>query len=299
MPSANPFTRLRPGDRVAVIAPASAPDPDRLRAGVEVLASWGLEAVILPSATTSRRHLGDLAADDFVRAHDVIKASGDPEVAAIWAARGGYGVQRMIDLVPHGNFNPRSRCRPIIGFSDLTPLLLRAMCESGTQMIHGPMVVNLGEAPEEALDHLHRLLFEPHVPRTLVTGLTSWSGGDVQGVLLGGNVSLLAASVGTRDLPKPEGAIVLLEDVGQPQWVIDRALTQLIRAGWLSRAAGILLGDFSLDDDPALVTAMLRDRLLPLGVPVWAGMPAGHEQLNLALPVGAMVRIVGGYLRLA
>ena len=121
------------------------------------------------------------------------------------------------------------------------------------------MVVNLGEAPEEALDHLHRLLFEPHVPRTLVTGLTSWSGGDVQGVLLGGNVSLLAASVGTRDLPKPEGAIVLLEDVGQPQWVIDRALTQLIRAGWLSRAAGILLGDFSLDDDPARALQLARD----------------------------------------
>ena len=129
--------------------------------------------------------------------------------------------------------------------------------------------------------------------------LRPWREGRPEGTLLGGNVALLAASIGTGDLPSAEGAIVLLEDVGQSAWVLDRGLTQLVRAGWLRRAAGIVLGDFSMDDDPAAVEAVLRDRLLPLGVPVWAGARIGHERVNLAVPLGGHARIIEGYLRLA
>jgi muramoyltetrapeptide carboxypeptidase len=297
MPSAAPFRRLRRGDAVAVVAPASPPPAHRVAAGVQVLRAWGLEPEVLPSVSATH-DLPHLAGSDALRAAELVQAWRDPDIAAIWCARGGYGVQRILDLLPRDLFS-QGRAKPIIGFSDVTPLLHRAMRDSRVQMVHGPMVVALGESSEEVLTHVHRLLFERALPRTLLTGLTAWVGGDrpVSGPLLGGNVTLLAASLGTNDLPSAEGAVVLLEDVGQEQWAIDRAVTQLIRSGWFDGAAGIVVGDVDLDDDPDLVERMLRDRLLPLGIPVWAGAPVGHQPCNLALPIGAQVRVSGGYLR--
>lgn len=304
-PSAAAFRRLAVGDTVAVLAPSSPPTAQRLAAGAAVLRRWGLDVVLLPSVTAGHPVLPHLAGADELRAGDLVRAWRDPAVRAIWCARGGYGAQRMTDLLPGGLF-AQGEPKPIIGFSDVTPLLHLAMTGSGTQMVHGPALVTLGETDGGTLDHLHRLLFEPHAPRTLLTSLTmSLTGAThdahsvVTGTLLGGNVALLAASVGTGDLPDATGAVILLEDVGQPSWVLDRGLTQLLRSGWLGGAAGILLGDFSMDDEPGLVDAVLRDRLGPLGVPVWAGAQVGHERVNLALPLGARVRVGGGYLRLA
>lgn len=291
------FPPLVPGDPVAVVAPASAPEAQRVSRGLDILRRWDLVPVVLPSVT-ARPALGHLAGSDTARARDLVTAWRDDTVRAIWCARGGYGAQRLLDLLPARLF-AQGGPKPIIGFSDVTPLLHRALQGSGTQMVHGPAIVNLGEAGDETLDHLHTLLTEPFRPRTLLHGLRPWREGRPEGTLLGGNVALLAASIGTGDLPSAEGAIVLLEDVGQSAWVLDRGLTQLVRAGWLRRAAGIVLGDFSMDDDPAAVEAVLRDRLLPLGVPVWAGARIGHERVNLAVPLGGHARIIEGYLRLA
>jgi muramoyltetrapeptide carboxypeptidase len=300
MPSAAfaPFPRLRVGDRIAVVAPSSPPPAQRVAAGLEALRGWGLLPEAFPSVTATHPTLSGLAGDDRLRAKDVADAWRDPGVRAIWCARGGYGVQRMLDLLPEGLF-VEGEPKPIIGFSDVTPLLHAAMIGSGTQMVHGPSVVNLGELQADNLAQVHRLMHEAHAPRTLLTGLTPWVEGVAQGRLLGGNVALLAASIGTGDLPESTGSVILLEDVGQPAFVLDRGLTQLIRSGWLPKASGILLGDFSMDDDPARVDAVLRDRLVPLGIPVWSGAPVGHTEVNLALPLGSRVHISGGYLRLA
>lgn len=293
-----PFRRLSPGDRVAVVAPSSRPSRERVEAGAAVLRGWGLEPVSLPGVTAQHPRLPHLAGEDRVRADDLAAAWRDRAVSAIWCARGGHGAQRMLDLLPRGLF-ASGEPKPIVGFSDVTPLLHRAAWESGTQMVHGPALVGLGESDATTLEHLRTLLFEAPTPRTLASGLRAWAGGDVAGTLVGGNVALLAASVGTADLPPASGAVVLLEDVGQAHWVVDRALTQLVRSGWLTGVAGIIVGDFSLEDDPDVVETMLRDRLLGLGVPVWAGLPVGHGRVNLALPLGSRVRVVGGYLRLA
>lgn len=306
MPSAAPFRRLRTGDVVAVVAPASRPQPDRVERGVAVLEQWGLETVVLPSVTARHSTLPHLAGDDDTRAADLVDAWRGPEIAAIWCARGGYGVQRILDLLPARLFAEGEQ-KPIIGFSDITPLLHRAMVESGTQMIHGPAIVGLGESGAPMLEQVHGLLFDRDDPRTLLTHLTPWPGpsaervveGVVEGQLLGGNVALLANSIGTADLPSAEGAVVLLEDTGQESWVLDRNLTQLIRSGWLPGAAGIVLGDFTMDDPDGVVQAVLRDRVGSLGVPVWAGARIGHTEVNLALPIGANVRVGESYLRLA
>lgn len=298
MPSAAPFRRLRAGDAVAVVAPASQPQAERIARGLDVLRGWGLEPVVLPSVTAQHSTLPHLAGDDAVRAADLVAAWRDPGIAAIWCARGGYGVQRVLDLLPAGLF-AEGEPKPIIGFSDITPLLHRAMVESGSQMVHGPVVVSLGECGQPMLDQVHDLLTRRDDPRTLVTHLTPWKGGVAEGQLLGGNVALLAASLGTGDLPSAEGAVVFLEDTGQESWVLDRSLTQLIRAGWLSGARAVLLGDFTMDDSDGRVQAVLRDRIGSLGVPVWAGLRVGHGPVNHALPIGAHVRIDASYLRLA
>lgn len=301
MPSLSPLApwrSLRVGDTVAVVAPSSSPPMDRIHCGLAVLREWGFDPVLLPSVTASHPGLPHLAGTDEQRAADLVQAWRNPGVRAIWCARGGYGVQRMLDLLPAGLFT-EGEPKPIIGFSDSTPLLHRAAWGSGTHMVHGPGVVGLGESDAPTLGHLRRLLVERYAPRTLLTGLTPWRNGQVQGTLVGGNLALLAASIGTTDLPDATGAVVLLEDVAQPHWVLDRGLTQLLRSGWLSSAAGVLLGDFSVDEPLDLVHAMLRDRLLGLGIPVWAGARVGHEHVNYAVPIGALVRITGGYLRLA
>ena len=302
MPSAAPFRRLRDGDAVAVVAPASRPQWERVERGIDVLRWWGFEPTVLPSVTATHSTLPHLAGDDDVRAEDLIAAWRDCDIAAIWCARGGYGIQRILDLLPTGLFG-QGDPKPIIGFSDITPLLHRALLESGTQMVHGPVVVSLGESGGPMLEQVHDLLTRRDDPRTLLTHLTPWLDGGggqiIEGTLLGGNVALLANSIGTGDLPSAEGAVVLLEDTGQPAWVLDRNLTQLIRAGWLAGAAGVLLGDFTMDDSDGHVQAVLRDRLGSLGVPVWTGARIGHGPVNQALPIGAHVRIDSSYLRLA
>lgn len=292
-----PFPRLRDGDTVAVVAPATAPDPGRLAAGMSVLRGLGLEPVAPTGPVEAYPGLPHLAGRDEARAHAVARAWRDETIRAIWCARGGYGVQRMLSHLPAGFFRD-GEAKPIIGFSDVTPLLHRAALESGTQMVHGPVVATLGECGPGEITHLRTLLWEGPAPRTLLTRLTAWVEGSARGVLLGGNVALLAASVGTGDLPPARGAIVLLEDIGQEHWVLDRGLTQLLRSGWLTAAAGILLGDFSMVDPPGVVEAVLRDRLLPLGIPVWVTSQIGHGGVNLAVPLGARVRLGDGYLRL-
>jgi len=291
---------LAPGDRVAVIAPSSSVAGDvqrpRVEGGIARLRGWGLEVV-------EGEHLWDsdpdseLAGRDEDRAADLVAAWTDPDIAAVICARGGYGVQRLLQVLPTHTLATGGG-KWLVGFSDVTPLLHRICAEAGLQSIHGPMVAGLSDGEEPGIESLRAVLFDEVGNAPVLTGLTSWREGEASGHLVGGNVALLAASVGTGDLLPAAAGIAFLEDVGQHAFVLDRSLTQLLRAGWFHGVGGVLLGDFSMDAMPAEVDAVLRDRLLPLGVPVWAGGEFGHERLNRALPHGADVTLGGGELRL-
>ncbi len=288
---------LRTGDRVGAVAPSGPVPPHRLGAGLAALRGWGLEVVEGAHLRKTHPDLPYLSAADQDRADDLTDAWLDPDTTAVLCARGGYGVQRVLGLL-----DPRRLAQAppkvLVGFSDATVLLHLLAVRLRVSAIHGPAVTGLGDGDEASRAHLRRLLFEPHAVTDLATGLERIVGGEAQGPLVGGNLAMLASSVGTGDLVPARGAIAMLEDVDETPYRLDRALTQLLRTGWFDGARGVVLGDFTACGDPAQVRMVLRDRLVPLRVPVAVGAPFGHGTPNIAFPLGAPAVLAAGALTL-
>jgi muramoyltetrapeptide carboxypeptidase len=278
--------RLRPGDRVSVVAPAGPVSQDRLDAGLSVLRSWGLRVTTAPHVRGVHPRFGYLAADDPGRAQDLSEAWADPDVAAVFCARGGYGVQRMVDLLDWQSLAAAGP-KVLVGFSDITALHQAFGARLGLSTIHGPVVTSLGRGDPRSAAHLRTMLFDPS-PGTSLTPEPAEPlvGGSAEGVLVGGNLALLAAEVGTRTSLPAAGSVVVLEDVGEEVYRLDRLLTQLLRSGWFDGARGIVLGQFTDCASPEAVRDLVVDRLVPLGLPTVLGAAFGHAPRNLAFPFG-------------
>lgn len=271
---------------------------ERIAYGIERLESWGF--VVRPGAHLHDHHsrLGYLAGLDADRAADFQAAWTDPEVAAVWCARGGYGAQRMIDLL---DFDALRAAGPkhLIGFSDITALHARIGRELGQVTIHGPVGTGSQLDDGPSADALRSVIMrQPEPGAVLITG-QPLVGGTASGRLIGGNLSLIADDLGVEPVPA-EPSVVIIEDVGEPGYKLDRMLTQLRRTGWFARITGVVLGDFTEADDQELVAAVLADRLADLGIPILRNAPFGHGDRNLALPLGAVVTLdaTAGILRL-
>ncbi|MEU8223778.1 LD-carboxypeptidase [Kribbella sp. NPDC048915] len=279
--------RLRSGDRVAVVAPSGRVDAQRLEAGLVHLRSWGLEVDVLPSVLAGHERFAYLAADDKARAEDLRNAWLDPQYAAVICARGGYGAQRMLEYVDLDELAAVPKW--FVGFSDITALH-EPLNARGLVTIHGPMAAAVEQLNADVgRERLRALLFEPETVTDLLQphGASTVVAGVAEGPLRGGNVALLAASIGTPTYAPPAG-VVVLEDVDEANYRIDRLLTQLLRAGWFDQVTGVVVGDFTGTEEPLEVIA---ERLEPLGVPLVAGAAIGHEVLNLAVPLGLPVRL--------
>ncbi len=284
-------TRLRPGDTVAVVSPSGPVPDDLLDAGVAVLESWGLSVVLMDNARGRHEHFEYLAAVDRARADDFMRAWTDPRVSAVFAARGGYGVQRMVDLLDWDAI-AAAGAKPFVGFSDLTALHQGFAARLGMSTVHGPVLTSLAAGAESARAHLQALLFEPAAGLSLTPSpAETLVPGEADGVLVGGNLVLLAAELGTLHSTPAADSIAVLEDVGEDPYKVDRLLTQLLRAGWFDEVRGIALGDFTEGADDAVVRAVVLDRLEPLGVPMVWGVAVGHVPVNLAFPLGVAARL--------
>ncbi len=283
--------RLAAGDRVAVVAPAGPAAPDRLDAGLAVLASWGLDVAVGPHARGTSERFGYLAADDAARADDLMAAWCDPDVRAVICARGGYGVQRMVDLLDWPSLAAAGP-KVLVGFSDVTALHQAFAARLGVATVHGPVVTSLGGwADDVSRDHLRSLLMGPEPGLTLAAAGPALVPGVAEGTLVGGNVALLAAEVGTPNSWPATDSIVLLEEVGEEPYRLDRLLTQLLRSGWFDGARGVAVGDLTDCGPPEAALALVADRLAPFGVPLLAGLPLGHGHRNLAVPLGVRARL--------
>ena len=278
--------RLVSGDTVAVVAPAGPVPAERLDAGLAVLRSWGLTVREMPHVRGTHDDLAYLAASDADRAADLLAAWRDPDHAAVFCARGGYGTQRMVDLL---DWEALAAAGPkvLVGFSDVTVLHQAFAARLGLATVHGPVVTSLGGGDEESRDHLRAMLFAPET----VTSLTpspcpALVPGRAEGVLVGGTVALLAAEVGTPTAMPARGGIAVLEDVAESPYRLDRMLTQLIRSGWFDGVRGIAVGTFHGCGPEDEIRRVLQDRLAPLGVPVLLEVPVGHTHRNLAVPFG-------------
>jgi muramoyltetrapeptide carboxypeptidase len=282
--------RLSAGDRVAVVAPSGPVRAERLEVGTAYLEQWGLEVEVMPSVLVGHERFNYLAAADKARAVDLRNAWLNPSFAAVFCARGGYGVQRMLEYVDFDELVAVPKW--LVGFSDITALH-EPLNARGLVTIHGPMAAAVEQLGDETgRQRLHDLLFEPESVTDLLApaGARRLVGGVAEGPLRGGNLALLAASVGTPTYAPPTG-IVVVEDVSEDAYRVDRLLTQLLRSGWFAGVTGLVIGDFSEADDAGLVSAVVRDRLEPLGLPMVEGAAIGHEDLNLAVPLGLPVRL--------
>ncbi|HEX5569439.1 MAG TPA: LD-carboxypeptidase [Streptomyces sp.] len=293
---ARPLTRprrLRPGDRVAIVAPSGPVRRERLDAGVDVLRGWDLDPVVMPHVLDVHPDLPHLAGTDADRARDLTAAWCDPAVAAVFAARGGYGVQRMVDLVDWAVLRAAGP-RLFTGFSDLTALHTAFAARLGLATLHGPMPANVPFLKDTATqEHLRRTLFAPETVTTITSpGARTLVPGRARGTTFGGCLSLLATGLG---VPGPDaahaahrarGGILLLEDVGEEPYRIDRCLTQLLRSGALEGVAGVALGSWHDCGPYEEVRAVLLDRLGPLGVPVVEELGFGHGPTTLTVPLG-------------
>ncbi|MFO7155916.1 MAG: LD-carboxypeptidase [Pseudomonadota bacterium] len=279
---------LRAGDLVAIVAPSGTFPEDRLRKGEAVLLSRGYRVLRLLPREPHRY----LAGCDEERRALLERAFAEPEVRAVFAARGGYGATRLLgildwELVAQGR-------KPLVGFSDVTALHA-ALHVRGVRSVHGPVVTRLGEEPPDSLERLFGLLESDRPPPPLV-GRTVVAG-EAEGPLVGGCLSLLVALLGTPHFPRLDGAILFLEDVGEAPYRLDRMLTQLRASGALDRVAGIALGEWAGCDDSTGQGGVVAEEILAeLGRPLLAGLPFGHGARNLALVHGARARLRDGAL---
>ncbi|MFD8373393.1 LD-carboxypeptidase [Streptomyces sp. NPDC059688] len=287
--------RLAPGARVAVVAPSGPVPEERLQAGLDVLRGWDLDPVVAPHVLDRHRDFGYLAGTDADRAADFQNAWCDPAVDAVLCARGGYGVQRMVDLLDWEAMRAAGP-KVFVGFSDLTVLHEAFATRLGLATLHGPMAAGIDFVKNtRAQEHLRATLFAPETVRTIASGGTALVPGRARGVTLGGCLCLLAAELGTPHArASAAGGLLCLEDVGEETYRLDRYLTQLLRAGWLDGVRGVLLGSWENCAEYTEVRPLLADRLGALGVPVVEDFGFGHCAGALTIPFGATAELDAG-----
>ncbi len=232
---------------------------------------------------------GFLAGDDDRRLGELQAAIDDDSVNAIVAARGGYGATRLLDRLDLRALSRQPKL--LVGFSDVTALHA-LWARAGVRSIHGPMIATLGKRGRAAAERLCAVM-EGSVPPAM-DGLRIEVPGRVRGILLGGNLTVLSALIGTPFMPSFASAVLFLEDIGERPYRVDRMLTTWHQAGAFAGVAGVVLGAFT-DCDPAAdgvrVGDVLRAQLSRLGVPVLSGLAAGHIDDNHPLPFGALVDV--------
>ncbi len=294
-PAVQPLTRparLRPGARVAVVAPSSPVPEEQLEAGLDILRGWDLDPVVGRHVLAKHPAFDYLAGTDADRADDFQEAWCDPSVTAVVCARGGYGVQRMVDLLDWDALRAAGP-KVFVGFSDITSLHEAFATRMGLATLHGPMAAGVDFLKStRGQDHLRATLFAPETVRTLPAGRVLVPG-RATGVTLGGCLSMLATDLGAPEArPSAAGGVLCLEDIGEDTYRLDRYLTQLLRAGWFEGVAAVVLGSWEECGTREELSALFTDRLGGLGVPVVADFPMGHCEDALTVPFGVSAELV-------
>ena len=294
--------RLNFGDTVGIIAPASPPpDPKAIDRAAAALEQYGFRPKL---AKNVRARLGFIAGTDRERAADVMAMFADKKVKAIICIRGGYGTTRILDRLDYGII----RCNPKIlsGYSDITALHGVLLKKAGLVSFHAPMLNGAladPQVPEFTKQSFFRTVMAAKPAGSLRAGyegkaVVSLHRGVAEGRLAGGNLSMICAGLGTPFAPSYKGKILFFEDVGEKPYRLDRMLTQLWNAGVFAGVAGVAVG-VNRDCD-ALIQAkeyqqsgaeVVKERLSGLRVPVVAGLPFGHVDLNATIPFGVRARL--------
>ncbi|MBW4497234.1 MAG: LD-carboxypeptidase [Oscillatoria princeps RMCB-10] len=287
--------RLRVGDTVGLVNPASFLDPEDVDIARKELAQLGLNVKL---AAHVRDRYGYLGGRDTDRAADINSMFADSSVRALIAMRGGWGSSRILQKLDYDLI--RRQPKIIMGYSDITALVLAIYARSGVVTFHGP--VGTSDWNRFTLDWVKRILFSGEA----VTLRNPWydlnyrvetlTAGLARGRLVGGNLSVLSGMVGSPYLPEWQGTILFVEEIGEEVYRIDRMLTQLKLAGILDRISGFIFGqckdcDPEEPDKSLSFRQMLSEHIKPLRIPAWYGSMIGHMRDKFTVPVGAEVEI--------
>jgi muramoyltetrapeptide carboxypeptidase len=289
---------------VGVVAPASAPAlPGNVDLALKALERLGFKP---KAATNLRKRFGFLAGTDKQRAEDLMELFADQRIRGIACLRGGYGAARLLTLLDYRVI--RANPKVFIGYSDITSLHCAFLAKASLVTFHGPMLNSdflKPNLPDFTLQSFLRTVMQTSAPGAICQGYRSdtvriLSPGTATGRLLGGNLSILCASLATPYQPDFRDTILFLEDLHEEPYRFDRMITQLLNAGLLQKVAGIAIGINKNCRDPKAaksreyrqtVDDVLTERLLPLKVPIIAGLPFGHVRYNATLPVGVRARL--------
>lgn len=291
---------------ISVVAPASYTDPKTISDAANALESLGIQTRVPASLQMPRRYLAGSVTH---RLAGLYAAYDDPETQAVWAVRGGYGCAQLIEHIDW----TRLSAKPLIGYSDIS-VLLDQCYRHGLPAIHGPVMKEAAllshEAPEQRsvakhqIEELRGLLSgseSTSFPLTRVADEQAAGESFGEGPVVGGNLMTLACVAGTpAGFIAPPGALVVLEDVGEPYYRLERALWQLVHSGAFDQASAVCLGTFEgcTPYGDASLETIFADVLRPLGVALYSGLPVGHGLHNRPWRYGAMGRIVKDRLKL-
>lgn len=277
---------LEPGDRIAVVAPSSPLPREPCLAGL----AWLQQRYTLVLHGDVFARTGFLAGDDERRIGELSAAMRDSTLRAIVVARGGYGATRIAARLPWSEYARAPKW--IVGFSDVTALHIHASAHAGA-CVHGPNVTGLGASSNPRLAQNRgawlAALERPNAPRSW-QGLRTLRGGSAKGPLFGGNLALLCAMAAAGALVVPQGAILMLEDVTEKPYRVDRMLTSLMMGGHFAKASAVVFGSFEQCEpgpDGVTVDDVIAERAASLGIPALAGAPFGHGTHNEAFTLGA------------
>lgn len=285
--------RLAQGDRVAIVSPASPPTAEHMARAVALVENWGFVPVVGENAGAVDRRAAYLAGSDAQRASDLRSAWLDPSIAAVFCIRGGYGSLRLLDLL---DFDELSTAAPklLVGSSDITALHQAWNARLDVATLLSPMIGTADLLDDDVTTaNVRAALLQPE-SATVLRGehAESLVRGDATGVLVGGNLSLISASIGAPEFLLPTGGIGLLEEVHEEPYRLDLLLLQLKRSGWLDSLSAVALGSWEDCGEPDEVKDLLAEYVTPLGVPVIWQLGFGHCASAIAVPLGVEARLI-------
>ncbi|MGH1565566.1 S66 peptidase family protein [Mumia sp. DW29H23] len=290
----HPLGPLDEGAHVRLVAPAGPVVPELVDRAVALLRSWGLDPVEGKHLRDAHPRASYLAGDDVDRAADLADAWCDPAVDAVFCVRGGYGSVRLLDHLDAEALRS-ARPKPLYGSSDVTAIHEYWHEVVGVPTWFTPMIGTLALLDDaQATESLRQAVREPWQGRTYTrAGAQTIVAGTASGTLVGGNLAVLAMTVGARSRPlrRPGPYVALLEDVNEEPYRIDGFLTSLLRSGWFDGVTGVVLGSWLDCGDPDEVRAVCTELLAPLGVPVAWELGFGHGPGAPSIPLGTAVSL--------
>ncbi|MGD8229470.1 MAG: LD-carboxypeptidase [Desulfobacteraceae bacterium] len=286
--------KLQKGEAVGVIAPAGPVTRSEIQPGIKLLESFGYKVIVSPHLYERQ---GYMAGDDETRLQDLNAMIENRDVKVIFCARGGYGTLRLLEKIDFDliRMNPKI----IVGYSDITALLLAIYKKTGLVTFHGTMIKEISKNQNRNLASFLDLVSSDKTGKVDLANVITLVPGKVKGTLLGGNLNLICHLVGTPFMPSLKKSILFVEEKEEPLYRIDRMMTHLRLSGQLEGLVGLIAGTFEGCGDISSINGVLRDTVSDLQIPVVSGLPVGHGLENISLPIGVQASLDTGNMILS